>query len=407
MVTQRDAERCNYSERCCRPCLLFILIVFQMCLFCLHTNKEQLRLFIQFWWLCVEWRACSGPGLAAGPCGARGMDGWRAEKALTLGDGGTFGVFGWDEHQEGTAHLNTPTRTWRSKLAPNCCCKWWQGMFLLGCFHKSFWGLWTTSMGPGYVFRVPSGAPLFHMEALCLLLFLTAPAQSKAAAQHSCSHLPPCPPLLLFCPSLSAQPGCWGTPCTHGVPHGSEQSHWAYRNKGIFLVWSVSVNIQKPKNAFFPERIFSCRSSRLGNTSKECSLGCPFSLVLSLWQSAERRKEGGICHKNTDSSLPTFLQPSGRWWPTRSSLCFFTGTRAIPVTKCLQTELSKIMEWFVIFASLSSLRGFVLIFNTILIFNTTRAFTQACYSGPLGVMPGSCPAIGLLKHLINGSLASQ
>lgn len=132
-----------------------------------------------------------------------------------------------------------------------------------------------------------------------------------------------------------------------------------------------------------------------------------FSPALGLWQWAEGRKGGGICHKNSSSSSPTSLQPTGRWWPTQSVLCFFTGAKAIPVTKCLETELSKIMEWFVAFASLSSLRGFVLIFNTILIFNTSRVFTQACYSGPLGVMPGNCLAIGLLKHLINGSLASQ
>lgn len=87
MVTPGDAERCNYSERCCRSCLLFILTIFPMCFFCLHTNKKQLGVFIQFWCtapviksLLVAW------GLAVAGVGR----GWEEKPAAPWFGGGSW-----------------------------------------------------------------------------------------------------------------------------------------------------------------------------------------------------------------------------------------------------------------------------------------------------------------------------
>lgn len=67
MVTPGDAERCNYSERCCRSCLLFILTIFPMRFFCLHTNKKQLSVFIQFWCTAPVIKSLGAGGGRGGP----------------------------------------------------------------------------------------------------------------------------------------------------------------------------------------------------------------------------------------------------------------------------------------------------------------------------------------------------
>lgn len=64
-------------------------------------------------------------------------------------------------------------------------------------------------------------------------------------------------------------------------------------------------------------------------------------------------------------------------------LWVFLSAWAIPGTKRFETELSKIIEWVVTFASLLSFRSFVLIFNNILIFNVARALDKLVILDPL------------------------
>lgn len=112
---------------------------------------------------------------------------------------------------------------------------------------------------------------------------------------------------------------------------------------------------------------------------RSCSPGCPFSLVRSLFQSAERGKGRWICRENTNCWLPPSVHgqvmANLKFSAALSCACQRLHSCSIgcSLTKCFETELSKIIECVVTSAALSSFRGFVLIFNHILIFNTTGA----------------------------------
>lgn len=86
MVTPGDEGRCNYSERCCRSCLLFILTVFQKCLFPVLVQKTQKTVRHSHPLLvpvAVIKALSVGPGLGRGGGGCVGVVG----KALVVWSG--------------------------------------------------------------------------------------------------------------------------------------------------------------------------------------------------------------------------------------------------------------------------------------------------------------------------------